>query len=77
MWSWQGSNLLLLNYEFSTLTYVELQDLIIDITLVLNISVDYTRKSCGSGVEGSRTPVFHTFYIKSLYSLIVLMFKEH
>jgi len=25
----------------------------------------------------ARTAVFHTFYIKSLYSLIVLMFKEH
>ena len=26
-------------------------------------------KSCGSGVVGIRTQVFHTFYIKSLYSL--------
>ena len=38
--------------------------------------MEYTRKSCGSGVGRIRTAVFHTFYIKSLYSLFLfLMFK--
>ena len=30
-----------------------------------------------SGGGQARTAVFHTFYIKSLYSLCFLMFKEH